>query len=235
MRDNDANSKKLIHSHPTRFPIRLWRYGFGSQLWRTNSINGAGSIFTPKSATQPFRFVFLSDIHLRKDLRSPQGMAAALDAVERLSPKPAFIVTGGDLCHDLRSQGLKEANETANLFVKIWQEHTKLPTYHSLGNHDPAGWSSETFPQKHPQFGMKLLMDKLGMKSLSYSFNHNNWHFVVLDNIHLTAPGEFVGEFTEKQLAFLRQDLTQHAKQPTMIFCHVPPVTATEFLGGRAE
>jgi predicted MPP superfamily phosphohydrolase len=121
------------------------------------------------SSATGFRFAFLSDTHLRRELRSPEGLAAALDAVEGLSPRPAFIVTGGDLCHNLRDQGLEEVNAIAGQFVQIWNSHTSLPTYYLLGNHDPAGWRKGEIPSDHPQFGFNLLLDKLGMKGLSYS------------------------------------------------------------------
>jgi hypothetical protein len=90
-------------------------------------------------AAPPLRFVFMPDIHLRQEYNSPQGMAASLDAVEKLEPKPAFVITGGDQCHDLRSENLERATARADLFLKIWKQHTDLPAYHLLGNHDAAG------------------------------------------------------------------------------------------------
>lgn len=47
-------------------------------------------------ATQ-FFFVFMPCIHLRRDLRSTEGFAAALQSVRKLSPAPDFILTGGDM------------------------------------------------------------------------------------------------------------------------------------------
>jgi DNA repair exonuclease SbcCD nuclease subunit len=184
---------------------------------------------------QSFRFVFLPDIHLMREHRSAEGMAACLDAVERLDPKPEFLVTGGDLIDSLRHKDLKEANALADLFVKTWHEHTKLPVYHCLGNHDPAGWGEGSVPQEHPQFGFNLLKDKLGMDKLFYSFDYKSWHFVVLLNITLTTPGEYISEFSDEQMKFLKADLAQHKDRPTMIFAHFPAVSAIEFFDGRAE
>lgn len=61
---------------------------------------GAAQLETPAAAQKnlaapAFRFVFMPDIHLRQEYNSPQGMAASLTAVEKLNPRPAFIVTGG--------------------------------------------------------------------------------------------------------------------------------------------
>ncbi|RUL82541.1 metallophosphoesterase family protein [Tautonia sociabilis] len=182
-----------------------------------------------------FRFAFLPDIHLMRERRGPVGMAACLAAVEKLDRKPAFIVTGGDLIDSLRFKDVREANELADLFVQIWNTHTKLPAYHCLGNHDAAGWGRSRFPKDHPQFGFNLLKEKLGMEGLYYSFDHGGWHFVVLLNLTLTTPGEYVSEFDEEQMEFLRDDLRRHADRPTMIFAHFPAVSAVEFFDGRAE
>ncbi|MBW4449788.1 MAG: hypothetical protein KME38_23855 [Spirirestis rafaelensis WJT71-NPBG6] len=60
------------------------------------------------------QLLFLNDTHLRRDLRSPEGLVTCLDAVEKLSPKPNFIVTSGDLIQNLRDEDLKRANELAD-------------------------------------------------------------------------------------------------------------------------
>ncbi len=55
-----------------------------------------------------FRFAFMPDQHLWRDKGSPRGIAKSLDSLDRLNPRPDFIVTGGDLihnCRDLASAG----------------------------------------------------------------------------------------------------------------------------------
>jgi 3',5'-cyclic AMP phosphodiesterase CpdA len=176
-------------------------------------------------------------IHLRTEpqYRSPQGLAAALRAVARLDPKPAFIATGGDLCHDLRSEGLEGATARADLFVEILKENSDLPVYHCLGNHDPAGWGKGNIPRDHPQFGFNLLKQKLGMPDLYYSFDHGPWHFVALHNVKLTEPGRHTGEWMPEQMAFLKEDLRKNRARPTILFAHIPAVSAIEFFDGRAR
>jgi hypothetical protein len=187
-----------------------------------------------------FRFVFMPDFHLRRDLRSAEGMAKALDAAMKLRPKPAFVVTGGDLCQNLRDQTLEQCTEMADLFVKLWKQHVDVPTYHGLGNHDPAGWGRglESFPngKDHPQFGFRLMQQKLNLPDLSHSFDHGDWHFVIVHNAKLAdQPGRVIGEFEQQTLAFLREDLSRHRDKPTMLFGHYPPVTAIEFFTGEAK
>lgn len=189
----------------------------------------------PAPITEAFRFVFLPDIHLMDGLRAPEGMAAALDAASRLDPRPAFLVTGGDLIDNLRDKNLDDAIRLADAFLRIWGEHTELPAYHLLGNHDAAGWREGDIPPDDPRFGWGLLREKLGMESLYYSFNHGGWHFAALHNLTLTERGQYVSEFPDEQLAFLRDDLRANQGRPTILFGHFPPVSAIEFFDGRAE
>lgn len=192
------------------------------------------------SLKQSFRFLYMPDFHLRRDLDSPTGMVKALQAAMALRPAPAFIVTGGDLCHNLRDQTLEQCEEIAELFAKLWRENVSVPTYHALGNHDAAGWGKgiDTFSggRDHPLFGFRLLQQKLNMPALSHSFDHGGWHFVVLHNAKLgDEPGKVIGEYEQDALNFLRHDLAQHSRTPTMLFSHYPAITAIEFITGEAK
>lgn len=184
---------------------------------------------------EPFRFVFLPDIHLRDRYHADEGMAACLAAAGSLEPQPAFLLTGGDQCDGLRDLEMPEATARAERFVRIWKAQTQIPAYHCLGNHDSAAWDVADAAQEHPQFGMQLMMDKLGMERLSYSFDCGRWHFVVLDNIECEGPGHYIGKVGEEELAWLREDLERNQEKPTVVACHLPPVSAVEFLTDRPE
>ena len=169
-------------------------------------------------------------------------MAKALAAAMKLDPKPASIVTGGDLCQNLRDQTLEQCQEMADLFMKLWKQHVDVPAYHALGNHDPAGWgkglSGFSGGKDHPLFGFKLMQQKLNLPKLSHSFDHAGWHFVIVHNAKLAGEpgkGTVIGEFEEETLAFLRDDLSRNKGKPTMLFGHYPPVTAVEFFNGEAK
>jgi hypothetical protein len=69
-----------------------------------------------------FRFVFMPCIHLRRDLRSPEGFASALQAVRKLSPAPDFILTGGDMCHNMRDQTLEQSEDHRSLPQHLQRE-----------------------------------------------------------------------------------------------------------------
>ncbi|MBA4158652.1 MAG: metallophosphoesterase [Gemmatimonadetes bacterium] len=182
-----------------------------------------------------FRFVFMPDTHLRREYRAAEGLAAALQAAERLNPRPAFFMTGGDLCHDLRGEDLEDARALADQFAETGRRNTSIPTYHMLGNHDAAGWGEGDVPEDHPDYRFGLMQRVLDLGRRYYSFDQGGWHFVIVDNIRLTEPGSHIGWVDEEQLVWLRDDLHRNRERPTMVAMHVPPVTSIEFLSDRGE
>lgn len=233
------SSKPLTWENYTR---REWLGTVGGAV----TLGGVGPfLMDPANAQEiqrssaAFRFVFMPDFHLRREYASAHGMETALKAAMALDPKPAFVVTGGDLCQNLRDQSLEECTEMADLFIQLWTKHVDVPTYHALGNHDPAGWGKgkDGFPggESHPQFGFNLLKTKLKLPGLYYSFDHAGWHFVILNNVKLTTLGEYIGEFDGEQLDWLRKDLGAVGSKPTILFAHIPCITAIEFMNGEAK
>jgi len=182
-----------------------------------------------------FRFVFMPDQHFRDEHGSPEGLAKSLKSLRSLDPVPEFIVTGGDLIQNCRDLTIEQGERMADRFLSIWKEHTDLPTYHCIGNHDPLGWRNEDAPSDHPLFGFGLHREKFNLPRTYYSFDRNGWHFVVLQNFSLTERGKYVSEFTDEQMAWLRADLAQTDGRPTMVFGHFPPISAIEFINGRAK
>lgn len=130
---------------------------------------------------RPFRFVFMPCVHLRRDLRSPEGFAWALRAVAKLAPKPDFILTGGDMCHNMRDQTLAQSAEISDMFMDIYKQNCSLPAHHCLGNHDLAAWNKVAEAAADPRYGKQMTLQKFGMKGRYYSFDFAGWHFAVLD------------------------------------------------------
>ena len=188
-----------------------------------------------QGTTGGFRFVFLPCIHLRRDLRSPDGLVSALQAVRRLSPAPDFILTGGDMCHNMRDQTLAESVEITDLFLKVFQDNCSLPAHYCLGNHDLAAWNKVAEAAQDPRYGKNLTVRKFGMKDRYYSFDHGPWHFVVLDYLRVTAPGSFTAEIDPEQLAWFTEDLAGNKPRPTIVTTHAPVVSAVDLFSDRAK
>jgi len=215
------------------------RRGFLRGVGGVTVAAGLASFLTPDSLLAQeaapaggLRFVHLTDIHLMPRRNSDAGLAACLDYVAKLNPQPQFIVAGGDQCDNLRAEDIASGKARLERFRSIWNDHTNLPTYYCLGNHDPVGWTNRDVPRDDPQYGKQLMMDVLGMDRRFYAFGNGGWRFIVLDDVQKTDSG-FKGEFVEEQLDFLRSELRQHPDEPTIIICHIPPISAEEYLGGK--
>jgi 3',5'-cyclic AMP phosphodiesterase CpdA len=87
------------------------------------------------------------------------------------------------------------------------------------------GWNSRRkVPVDDPDLGKKLIMDKLSMEKSYYSFNHKNWHFVVMDSIfpfEADHGPSYKPKFGKEQLEWLRYDLGQHYGMPTVVMTHI--------------
>jgi Icc protein len=174
-----------------------------------------------------FRFAFLTDLHLmlEPELRSAAGIATCLDAVEKLNPRPDFILVGGDLVNRARDLTIAEAERRLALFQQIWSDHTALPAHWTFGNHDLVGTSNPSDSPQDPHYGKGLFKEHFHLRNLFYSFNHKGWHFVVLDDISAQPDMSYIGKLFNDELAYLRADLDRHRTMPTLICTHIPIIS----------
>jgi len=186
----------------------------------------AQSVITPASA-QAFRFALLTDFHLMQDgaLRSAEGIAACLIAMEKLVPRPDFILVGGDLVHRARDLTIQDAEKRLDFFLKIWKDHTSLPAHWTFGNHDLVGTNNPAVPTSDRHYGKGLFKDRFRLSSLFYSFDYKGWHFVILDDIEPLPNKEYTGKLFDDELQFLKADLDAHRAVPTVICVHIPILT----------
>jgi len=191
------------------------------------AVAGLDPIFgqiNPASGAEPFRFAFLTDLHLLEGgaLRSVQGIAACLAAVEKLNPRPEFILVGGDLVHSSRELTVAGAERSLDLFLKTWNDHTALPAHWIFGNHDLVATSNPAASPNEPDYGKGLFRNRFHLSNLFYSFDCKGWHFVVLDDIALDPRRNYFGELFDAELAFLKAHLDVHRDQPTIVSTHIP-------------
>jgi DNA repair exonuclease SbcCD nuclease subunit len=184
-------------------------------------------IAPPAVPPQSFRFAFLTDFHLMQNgaLRSADGMAACLTAVEKLTPRPEFILVGGDLVHRARDLTISDAQGRLDFFLKIWNDHTALPAYWTFGNHDLVGTSNPAVSPNDKDYGKGLFQDRFHLPHLFYSFDYKGWHFVILDDIDPLPDRTYIGKLFDDNLQFLQADLDAHRSVPTLICAHIPILT----------
>lgn len=142
-------------------------------------------------------FAFTADSH---DDRS--GLfARVLSTVHRSDME--FLVHGGDITEQGKAQEWDRFLEAIASFRK--------PLYPVIGNRDRIGQGAgERFARR------------FGLPGTSYSFDHKDAHFAVLDNAGLSL--------TEQTLAWLDRDLAAHPKGENgtaflVVAMHVPPAT----------
>ena len=146
--------------------------------------------------------------------------------------QPEFILATGDLA----SQPTRDATFAARDFM----DWLGIPYYPMGGNHDlvvedSRGWFREAYRAQLPG------------DSISYSFDHKNLHFCVLDphwkwldgslhgysenitsDVMHTDNGRPHWAVPEEQLAWLEEDLTQHRGTPTIVASHYPAIPIPE-------
>lgn len=170
-----------------------------------------------------FSFVHATDMHVTRKRKGVEGYKTFVKSVNAIHPKPELVLMGGDLAFD----GLYTDKEIfADQIDAFKQESDKLnmPYYCALGNHDLLGWSARRkVPVTDPDLGKKFILDKLGMEKSYYSFDAKGWHFVVLDALHEKDSSDgpiYEPKLGKEQLDWLRFDLGQNYRKPTVVMSH---------------
>lgn len=171
-----------------------------------------------------FTFAHLTDIHVQPELGAPEGFRQCIDAVNRLDPKPDFVITGGDLIMDALAVGRERLDVQWKIFDEACRNF-ELPVHHTIGNHDVIGWSSKAqISSTDPDYGKKYFAERYGQGRTYRSFDHKGWHFILLDSIG-QAPDkpDYIWLIDDAQLEWLKKDLEKTGKTtPIVIVTHIP-------------
>jgi 3',5'-cyclic-AMP phosphodiesterase len=178
-----------------------------------------------KPAQTEFCFVFLTDTHLQPEKKAPEGFQMAIDKVIEL--EPAFVLTGGDQVFDAFDQGFERADLVYNLYLENAKLFT-MPIYNTIGNHDHFGLGKETgVDPSHPEYGKKMFTSRQA-KNRYYSFDHEGWHFMVLDSIQPTESGGYRGGIDTGQMAWITEELGKlEAGTPIVLSTHIPFISVS--------
>ncbi|MFA7171468.1 MAG: metallophosphoesterase [Candidatus Paceibacterota bacterium] len=156
------------------------------------------------------KFAILADIHL-----GPEGYFKGIlrkvnknvkiyldDFIEEMNSdvKPEFVVVLGDLVED---DNKKNDKDNVVYIIKLLKK-LECPVYYVAGNHDLKNISESE------------LMGLFSQKSLYYSFDSGNLHFIVLFSKATEEEGILI---TDEQKIWLGEDLTKTDKR-CVIFVH---------------
>jgi predicted MPP superfamily phosphohydrolase len=165
-----------------------------------------------------FSFVFMTDIHLTREREATAGFLQAIETINKLSPD--FVLTGGDNIMDALEVSY-EAGDSAYTLFDEYIKNLEMPLYSTMGNHEVFGlYEKSGVSPKHKEYGKNMYESRLAKRY--YSFDHKNWHFVVLDGIGFTDNRNYFGHVDEKQLKWLEKDLKKAGDKPIIVSIHIP-------------
>lgn len=151
-----------------------------------------------ESRKTKLRIGICADIHLDLMPDGERRLKAFMDEMNQL--KPDAIIQLGDFCSP-------HAKNTA--YVNLFNSFNG-PSYHVIGNHDTDyGFS-------HQQ-----VVDFWKSKGIYYSFDLNDYHFVVLNGNERPEgdTSKWPSHIGNEQLEWLEKDLAS-ASLPVIVFCH---------------
>lgn len=175
-----------------------------------------------------FSFAFLTDIHLQPEHGARVGFQWAIREVNKRNPD--FVLTGGDLVMDVLNQSYGRADSLYKLYKKLSMKF-KMPVYNTMGNHEVYGWQRfEEGIEQHPEFGKLMYEQRIGTRY--YSFDHQGWHFMVLDAMYLLERGSYTGKIDQEQMDWIIGDLNQlDMDTPIAISVHFPFISSAFQIG----
>ncbi len=128
------------------------------------------------------------------------------------------IISRNDLSLNLILGDLVNEKPHLQADIKKMLEYTGHETWTIYGNHD------RVMEQPYPQD----MTYNTNFGASTYSFNHNNTHFLVFNNVLPKGKSGYIGNFTEKQLKFAANDLKLVSANSTVIVAMHIPLLYTE-------
>jgi 3',5'-cyclic-AMP phosphodiesterase len=194
-----------------------------------------GGVKAAASEPQAFRFVHLTDIHVKPELRAEEGFRQCMKAVHELKPRPDFILTGGDLVMDVLEVPESRAKKLFDMYTSVCKD-SDIPFHNCIGNHDVFGWAKNGgVAPDHISYGKKMAMERLGLEKTTYSFEHKGWHFCAVDDIQPSEEAAYEGGISEEDLHWLDGDLKAAGEKPKVMVLHVPVINAAVYRGVNAK
>jgi predicted MPP superfamily phosphohydrolase len=172
-----------------------------------------------KKEENKFTFVFMTDMHVMPERNATKGFLQAIDTVNKISPD--FVLTGGDNIMDALGQTYGRSDSLYNLYEEVIDK-LEMPVYHTMGNHEVFGlYEKSGISSEHELYGKKMYENRLTERY--YSFDHKNWHFIVLDGIGFTEERRYYGYVDSVQLNWLKADLEKAGREkPVAVSIHIP-------------
>jgi len=187
------------------------------------SAAAGSSLLAASAAKADFTFIHFTDLHIQPELHAADGCAKCITKMNALQPD--FAICGGDLVFDAAEVQYPRAKQLFDLYEETLKP-IRVPVHAVPGNHDVFGVSSKSgVPQTNPHYGKRFFEDRIGARFSS--FDHQGWHFVLLDSIGSKPGRDFIGRIDEEQMDWLRAGLARlKPGTPLVVVTHIPLVSA---------
>lgn len=183
-------------------------------------LSGCTSNTKPIHIEKPlFTFAFLTDIHVQPERQAMEGFSKAIDMINKLNPD--FVLTGGDGIYDALGKTYERADSLYRIYDSL-QKRFNMPVYNTMGNHEVFGlYEKSGVSTAHPEYGKQMFEKRIGKRY--YSFDRDNWHFMVLDDIGFTDHRTYYGHVDSVQMQWIRNDLEKlDSNTNIVISAHIP-------------
>ncbi|MBS0249939.1 MAG: metallophosphoesterase [Proteobacteria bacterium] len=163
-----------------------------------------------EAAKSGFTFLQISDSHVGfnkpANPHALDTLKEAIDRIEALPIKPAFMLHTGDITHSAKPAEFDDASQIIG--------STGVNTHYVPGEHDITDAVTE-----------KAYLERYGKDTKGggwYSFDQNGVHFIGLNNVvNLKTFG--LGFLGKEQLEWLEDDLRPlKSSTPIVVFAHIP-------------
>ncbi|MDR1337045.1 MAG: calcineurin-like phosphoesterase family protein [Tannerella sp.] len=147
--------------------------------------------------------------------------------LETMSDLKTFSTAAGKPCYGLVLGDVVSDHPELHAQMRILMGSAPMTYFVTIGNHDKTGGST-TVPR-----GSQSYSSVFG--PTDYSFNRGDVHFVCLDNVVFTNNTSYGAGFTDKQVEWLRQDLSHVPKEKMIIVYYHIPIRNTASVKNRTE
>jgi len=187
----------------------------------------------PEATGETLRFVFMADcrgISIADQVNYPV-LNAIIGQIGALSPKPSFVMFGGDMSYSGYINSAYTFQAWKDLFAPL--TGNGIPLYTALGNHELYLSSSDSgfFLGNQQEFQHVFSENPAngpdGYKHLTYSFTSpgGNSFFAVLDAYYLThsfKDSTMGGNIDSTQMSWLKAQVAQTKATHKFLFIHSP-------------
>jgi len=168
------------------------------------------------------RLIHLTDCHVNGEKNVENELRRALRKINALDRKPDFILNGGDAIFDAMEATKSDTKKQWKSWHTVLKEENSLPMHACIGNHDIFGWGFLKNPTASTiMTGKQWAMDELGIAKRYYSFDYDDWHFIVLDTVQYKDLA-YQAKLDEEQWEWLEKDLSESKGKFVCILSHIP-------------